>query len=505
MILHHDDEGGRQGIEVDGWSEATTGLLALASLIELCERRSRECVEYRARLRGLLQGALSRFEVLDQDETQDADPEDRGPVVGAEELRAALQRARTRPAPTMAEDLECLNDHVLEPVPPGRSGWIDLPSDLTGIRSQVRRSLSSCADWLEGSADGGLIPEDWIPPASATEAAVCDLVLRLENLESALELAERALDAHGGGVLDTAELELLVEAQRSVRCWSGDGEACWEPAQQALYEWLRVRGEMSRIVSGGGRASAIAAPRADDLRRRLGERREAVAHVARIKELEQRVVRGLEEDLDCLGQDTSRTDRVASALALVNEWLDGGGVLTHPAIGDLLLSLMPHVPSSWTLTGAVQSMLDAAKGRSRQAGSARAEGPRSGPSPEVEELSGLLAPGWRLLLIGGNRCPEARARLQDGLGAEVHWIGTVAHKSSDHLVRAVAAEPKTIVVLLTRWADHAFLRLRQTTRDAGNLFVTAPNGYGTNRLALDVLEQVGEELRHRQEQALVSQ
>jgi len=72
-------------------------------------------------------------------------------------------------------------------------------------------------------------------------------------------------------------------------------------------------------------------------------------------------------------------------------------------------------------------------------------------------------------------------------------------------VRAVAAEPRTIVVLLTRWADHAFLRLRRPTQEAGNLFVTAPNGYGTNRLALDVLQQVGEELRHRQEAALVSQ
>jgi hypothetical protein len=453
--------------------------------------------------------------VLDQDETQDADPnpepdpepdpEDQRPVVGADEVRAALERARTRTVPAAIEHLECLTDHVLEPVPPGRSVWIDLPSDLAGIRSLARSSLSSCADWLERSLNGGFIHEYWIPPASATEAAVSDLVLRLKNLEVALELAEGALDAHCGAVLDTAELELLVEAQRSVRCWTCDGEACWEPAQQALYEWLRARGEMSRIVSGGVRASAIAAPCADDLRRRLRERLEAVAHAARIKDLEQRVLRGMEESLEGLRRAPNRTDRVANALGLVKEWLEGGGVLTHPVIGDLLISLMPHVPDSWTLADAVRSMLDAARRRTRQMGAARAEGPCPDPSPEVEELSGLLAPGWRLLLIGGNRCPEARARLEDGLGAKVDWIGTVAHKSSDHLVRAVAAEPRTVVVLLTRWADHAFLRLRHPTQEAGNLFVTAPNGYGTNRLALDVLQQVGEELRHRQEAALVSQ
>ena len=113
-------------------------------------------------------------------------------------------------------------------------------------------------------------------------------------------------------------------------------------------------------------------------------------------------------------------------------------------------------------------------------------------SPVVDEARTLVG-GSPLLIVGGDLRAEARERLERAFGCEVRWLETKPHTSPELLAQRLTPE-LAAVILLIRWASHAYQELAPHCRELGIPLVRAPAGYSPNRLAVDLVEQAGRRL-----------
>lgn len=116
-------------------------------------------------------------------------------------------------------------------------------------------------------------------------------------------------------------------------------------------------------------------------------------------------------------------------------------------------------------------------------------------SAEVAEAAELLA-GKTIVLIGGDRRPDAEEALRDALGlAEVLWISTRSHQSIDHFEPYVARPEVAVVLLAIRWASHSFGDVRQFCERFGKPLVRLPQGYNPSQVAHQIVQQCSARLR----------
>jgi hypothetical protein len=116
-------------------------------------------------------------------------------------------------------------------------------------------------------------------------------------------------------------------------------------------------------------------------------------------------------------------------------------------------------------------------------------------SAEVSEVAQLLA-GTSMVLIGGARRVEAEAAILEAFGLRaVNWMSIEDDPTPEQFERAFRREDVSVVLLLVRWARHAYADAAGIADRYGKPFVNVEGGYNPNGLAHDILEQASDRLR----------
>ena len=100
-----------------------------------------------------------------------------------------------------------------------------------------------------------------------------------------------------------------------------------------------------------------------------------------------------------------------------------------------------------------------------------------------------------MVLIGGDRRPEAHEALKAALGLkELLWIETREHESIDKFEPYVARTEVALVLLAIRWSSHSFGEVKGFCDRYGKPMVRLPGGYSPNQVAAQILAQCSGQL-----------
>jgi hypothetical protein len=117
------------------------------------------------------------------------------------------------------------------------------------------------------------------------------------------------------------------------------------------------------------------------------------------------------------------------------------------------------------------------------------------PSPEVREVARLLT-GKTIILLGGDRRPHAYDSLKEAFRLkELIWIETREHESLAGFIPYVARSEVAVVLLAIRWASHSYGEIKKCCEEYGKPMVRLPGGYNANQVALQIVQQCSGQLR----------
>ena len=118
----------------------------------------------------------------------------------------------------------------------------------------------------------------------------------------------------------------------------------------------------------------------------------------------------------------------------------------------------------------------------------------AGPSEEVQEVARLLG-GKSLVLIGGDRRPEALESLKTSFGLkELYWIATREHQSLEGFEAYISRPDVAVVLLAIRWSSHSYGDVKLFCDRHDKPLVRLPAGYNPNQAAHQILSQCGDRL-----------
>ena len=112
-----------------------------------------------------------------------------------------------------------------------------------------------------------------------------------------------------------------------------------------------------------------------------------------------------------------------------------------------------------------------------------------------------MVDGGAIVVVGGRERSWIKDRIQAAFGASrVDWVEFHPKKAPETL-EAVIARPDVAVVLLVIRSNIAVVRnVRKACALQGKVLVRAPGVTGIDRIAAEIMEQVGERLKERYEQ-----
>ena len=109
---------------------------------------------------------------------------------------------------------------------------------------------------------------------------------------------------------------------------------------------------------------------------------------------------------------------------------------------------------------------------------------------EVRDVRRLLA-GKSLVIVGGETRPQSRQALIDAFDlADCYWPTFREHTSNTRFETYIDRPDVAVVLLAIRWSSHSYGDLKATCDTLGKPMVRLKAGYGVNRVAVDILEQV---------------
>lgn len=387
---------------------------------------------------------------------------------------------------------------------------------LRRSRLELELMLRACEAVLEVDAPASALPEEaqrlgrpcpWPLVLSSGSWDVGQLDLCRRTYANLLHAVETVLLDEAWTELEEAperdDLLLVAEAQSALRVALCEASQEEDPAQLRVFRWLRAQAERHRVfLPQFMRLDSPADPaKWGDLMERL------VAWRGRVEERvsRQRAARGEKHLLNKLSYEVQklagaldeeeRVRRWTALLGALESWVEAGRPPSAVALQERLEALAGGWPED--LGPGARAVRDAQERRRCQLAeqrAARGESNARPPSATVREARRLLA-GKRALLIGGERRAQDEERLRRDLGlSSLIWIGTRAHRPLAHLVEAATRPEVDLVLILIRFSDHALGELREPTEAAGKVFVRLKAGYGSERVAHDVLEQASERL-----------
>ena len=113
---------------------------------------------------------------------------------------------------------------------------------------------------------------------------------------------------------------------------------------------------------------------------------------------------------------------------------------------------------------------------------------------EVAEVARLIG-GRTVVMIGGKARQEAVSQIETALSCKVEWVRSKEHASPSTFKPAIIRGEVVLVLLLVRWSSHVFSEVEAFCDAHGKHLVRVPTGYNVKKLAMVILEQVGNKLR----------
>ena len=345
-----------------------------------------------------------------------------------------------------------------------------LPADAS--LEELAGGYDALADAVEVLARCGREPElaAWVEPAARLAA----------EAQSALRAAMFEVDLVGGDRDQLETFRWLTGLLREQGLYIHRHMRADDPADPAAWKDLR------------GRVKALA----DSIEQRRQSKREREQLYGKVRYLVGRLVR--ERPGPDAAEWTSLGGAVEALLALKVAPSDG-------ALRENLLPLVEsdlEVPDDYMREGSgVRLVLDqlgryletAAPDAEKEA-DARAPRDADDFGPDVAEVARLLR-GRRVVLIGGEPRPQAKAALERAFGLdELTWLSAPAHSSYYHFEPAVARPDTAVILLMIRWSSHSFGEVKSICDRHGKPLVRLPGGYNPAQVAFQILQQCGGQL-----------
>jgi len=352
-------------------------------------------------------------------------------------------------------------------------------------------------------------PRCWVwaldPSVPEPSSSVLDLCARAyANFAVAIDVVRLVPTwASGEEEPDRDALFLLAEAQSALRGALRAADLEHDDDQMTVFRWLKEQTSRHRVyVDRFMRLDDVADPaRWDDLAERLDELEERVSRSEALRRARRKLSGKLAYQLghlDRAADDATRRGAWSDILRTLDEWVR---TPLPPSARELCEGLAPVVddlPDGLALGDASQQVLEAVDrwiAAQQERAADVGDAPVAPLTVEVREVRALLA-GRVAILIGGEKRDRERSRLERDLGlSELRWLSTRPHRSIDPLVGEIQRPEVALVLVASRWSDHAFAELKTASEKAGKIFVKLPGGYGTNQVAHHVVNQASERLR----------
>jgi len=105
--------------------------------------------------------------------------------------------------------------------------------------------------------------------------------------------------------------------------------------------------------------------------------------------------------------------------------------------------------------------------------------------------------GSKVLLVGGDQRPDKLERIERAFELEeLIWLPTSPHTSIERITPHIKRHAVAVVLLALRWASHVYSpHMRKACNDASVPFVRLRAGLNPNRIANEIVAQIGEQLR----------
>lgn len=293
-------------------------------------------------------------------------------------------------------------------------------------------------------------------------------------------------------------LRLLAEAQSAVRSATSDLEVQVESDQIKTYRWLREtlgvrRIYVDRYMKVNDRADYS---RWEELNQRIGELDGRWNELRSSQKQRKRLIGNLRY---VCGEIRKSTDDNAhlwdKVVVTIEELLRLGERASNREIREHLLPIFGEIPEDLEISPEVQSVLDeidryiASRPELDDTASAAVV------TPEVAEVNKLLQ-GTSMVLVGGERRRPAEDALRRAFGLkELKWAAARDHESLSRFEPAIADPDVSVVLLAIRWSSHSYGGVKDYCDQYGKLLVRLPGGYHQNRVAAEILQQVGDRLR----------
>jgi hypothetical protein len=370
-----------------------------------------------------------------------------------------------------------------------RSDWRDDSEPTDRPLIDRAKELPDCFLWMLHRAD------------AREDAAGYDLLAgSFDAAADATNLLQLAAEQPDRGALLGEAIQLAAEAQSMIRAAVGAIDRGYiDNDQIKLYIWLRES----------------AAERGTLIRRYL--KREDPADPTdwpglreRIAELARRFRRGRDRDkrrrelfnqaryhlrrihADAGGEHLHDWNKLVAAVA---ELVDGGLPASNVELRDLVLPVADDIPDDLPLPKNVELVLrEIDRYLALRPAGAAAVAVAEPPTEDVRKAGKLLR-GRSLVMIGGERRPEAAAALEAAFGLdELIWENTREHQTHTVFEASIARKDVAAVVLAIRWSNHGFGEVKEYCDKYDKPLVRLPAGFNPNQVAYHLLRQVGDRL-----------
>ena len=292
-------------------------------------------------------------------------------------------------------------------------------------------------------------------------------------------------------------LDLLAEAQSSLRVAVNRLEYANDHDQLQVYNWLRSTAQTHQIF-------IRRYMRADD----LGDPSHWPDLIARVESIDQRLQESKNKEKKrkkLLGKIRYKLNEIAnrqpgsesnwpSVIEIVEELVTDGMAPSNRELREMLAPVIDDWPDILEVPRHFQLVI-----REIDRYLATCPPPTATvtiqPSPEVREVARLLR-GKTIILLGGDRRPHAHDSLKEAFGLkELIWIETREHESLAGFTPYVARPEVAVVLLAICWASHSYGEIKKCCEEFGKPMVRLPGGYNANQVALQIIQQCSGQLR----------
>jgi hypothetical protein len=314
-----------------------------------------------------------------------------------------------------------------------------------------------------------------------------------ETVAEALALVRVTLPENPGNPKGLERsLPLVAEAQSGLRAALQRLGAAADSDQLEVFEWLKATAARHHVyIKRFMRADESADPaRWYDLLTRI----DAAAPASKLSRLASSQADRIRDRLQRLQADDAKKDDWLALFTVVDDIIGEGVPPSHRELRELLLPVIDVLPESNQLPTRFRLVL-------REIDRFLATRSRPARSAVVHELTaelkeaGRLVHGTSIVLIGGNRRPEAQESLRRALGLkDLIWIETKEHQAVAPFEPLIARPDVAVVLLAIRWSSHAFGDVRDLCERHGKPLVRLPGGYSPNQVATQILSQCSGQL-----------